>query len=321
MSSHPSIPEAAELIRSGELVAFPTETVYGLGANALDSEAVAKIYELKGRPATSPLIVHVASIDMARELVIEWPEDAETLARKFWPGPLTLVLPKKVTVPDIVTAGLPTVGIRVPNHPIALELIRVAGVPLAAPSANKFTQLSPTTAAHVRSAFGDAVPVIDGGPCSVGIESTVVSIEHGYVILLRPGGVSAQQLEEALKRPLQSAEPSIGEEGEPLRITAHPSPGMHEKHYSPRTPLRLVADPFQLPLELGVYVWREKPASPADYQPSVQMPSEPAQYAARLYSVLHELDGEHWPWIAVEMPPDEPEWAAVRDRLKRAAFK
>src|SRR3954469_3611130 len=158
-----SIKEAAERIRAGELVAFPTETVYGLGANALDTAAVAKIYELKGRPSASPLIVHAASIEMARALVTEWPDEAERLARAYWPGPLTLVLPKSVSIPDIVTAGLWTVGVRVPAHPIALELITAAGVPLAAPSANRFSGLSPTTAEHVRDTFGDGVPVLDGG--------------------------------------------------------------------------------------------------------------------------------------------------------------
>src|SRR5579863_2768882 len=163
-----SISEAAAKIRSGGLAAFPTETVYGLGANALDAAAVQKIYELKGRPETSPLIVHVASVEMAREIVAEWHPLAESLARRWWPGPLTMVLPKKTVIPDIVTAGLPTVGVRMPNHPMALELIREAGVPIAAPSANRFTSLSPTTAEHVRSAFGDAVgsmiDVLDGGP-------------------------------------------------------------------------------------------------------------------------------------------------------------
>ena len=153
------------------MVAFPTETVYGLGANALDACAVGKIFALKGRPASSPLIVHVSSIEMARALVTEWPAQAEELARSYWPGPLTLVLPKAAAVPDIVTAALPTVGVRVPAHPIALELIEAAGVPIAAPSANRFGGLSPTTAEHVRMAFGDAVQILDGGPTDVGINA------------------------------------------------------------------------------------------------------------------------------------------------------
>lgn len=294
-----SIKEAAERIRAGELVAFPTETVYGLGANALDAAAVAKIYELKGRPATSPLIVHVASIEMAQTLVTEWPPEAEKLARCYWPGPLTLVLPKMPAIPDIVTAGLATVGVRFPNHPMALALIREAGLPLAAPSANRFTGLSATTAEHVRKTFGDAVPVLDGGPCQVGIESTVVSIASGRITLLRPGMISIEEVERG------SAPSADG---------AHLAPGMHPRHYSPRTPLVLSSDPNPA----GAYVWISLSAHSAH---SVQMPSTPNVYAARLYSVLHELDREGWPLISVEPPPDTVEWAAVRDRLQRAASK
>ena len=296
-----SIQDAAERIRAGELVAFPTETVYGLGANALDAAAVAKIYALKGRPATSPLIVHVASIEMARALVSEWPPEADALAANYWPGPLTMVLPKTAVIPDIVTAGLATVGIRMPNHPVALALIREAGVPIAAPSANRFMHLSPTTAEHVRAAFGDAVPVLDGGASTVGIESTVVSITGGKITLLRPGMVSLGEIEQASKP-----------EG------AHPAPGMHDRHYSPRTPLYLVNGPDELPAGLGFYVWREKTAR---LQPHVHMPEDPKECAAQIYSVLHDVDREGWPWIAVEAPPDTPEWAGVLDRLRRAATR
>lgn len=294
-----TIQEAAERIRAGELVAFPTETVYGLGANALDAAAVAKIYELKGRPATSPLIVHVASIEMARTLVTEWPPEADQLAERYWPGPLTLVLPKTAAIPDLVTAGLPTVGIRVPNHPLALALIREAGVPIAAPSANRFMGLSPTTAEHVREAFGEAVPVLHGGPCEVGIESTVVSINGGKITLLRAGMISIEAVELA---------------STPSADAAHPAPGMHERHYSPRTPLVLTDKPDPL----GAYVWITAAGKAAR---SVAMPATADAYAAQLYSVLHELDREGWPVICVEPPPDAVEWAAVRDRLQRASSK
>lgn len=297
-----SIKEAAQRIRNGELVAFPTETVYGLGANALDASAVAKIFALKGRPETSPLIVHAASTEMARTLVTEWPPEAEALAAKYWPGPLTLVLPKAPAIPGIVTAGLATVGIRVPNHAIALDLIREAGVPIAAPSANRFMELSPTTAEHVRSAFGDAVPVLDGGPCAVGIESTVVSIAQGKLTLLRPGILGLGEMERAVADPK----------------SPHPAPGMRDRHYSPRTPLYLVNGPDDLPTGLGFYVWREKTAR---LQPHLHMPAEPQEYAAQLYSVLHQLDREGWPWIAVEAPPDTAEWAGVLDRLRRASTR
>ena len=295
-----SISEAAAKIRRGDLVAFPTETVYGLGANALDARAVQRIYELKGRPAASPLIVHVASIKMARGIVSQWPAPAEELALRYWPGPLTLVLPKQNHIPDIVTAGLPTVGVRMPNHPVALELIREAGVPIAAPSANRFSGLSPTTAEHVRSAFGDSVEVLDGGPTQVGIESTVVAIEDGALRLLRPGMIALGDLEQAAAAP----------------GAAHPSPGMHHRHYSPRTPLLLVNRASELPDHKGAYLWRETSAPAAR---AIRMPHDPEPYAARLYAVLHQADAENWPWIAVEEPPDTPEWAAIRDRLRRAA--
>src|SRR5258708_32344222 len=181
---------AAHLLRAGRLVAFPTETVYGLGANALDPEAVARIYQAKGRPPTSPLIVHVDSVEMAKSLVTTWPEKADRLAKRFWPGPLTIILEKQPSIPATVTAGLPTVGLCMPAHPIALALIKAAGVPLAAPSANRFTQLSPTSADHVRQSLSaDVDLILDGGPCQIGIESTVLSLAEPQPVLLRPGGI------------------------------------------------------------------------------------------------------------------------------------
>lgn len=291
---------AAALIRAGELVAFPTETVYGLGANALDARAVRKIFELKGRPPTSPVIVHVASIEMARRLVTEWPEEAETLAARYWPGPLTLVLAKAPEIPDEVTAGLGTVGVRMPSHPVALGLIEAAGRPIAAPSANRFTGLSPTTAEHVRQAFGEAVFVLDGGPTEVGIESTVVSLAGGKPLLLRPGMISLGEIERATT-------PGEG---------AHMAPGMHRRHYSPRTLLVLVEDGELPPSGRGAYLWWKRRAAAAR---SVQMPVDAAQYGARLYGALHEVDAEGWDWVAVEAPPETPEWEAIRDRLGRAA--
>ena len=201
LSEAAEIAKAAALIRAGELVAFPTETVYGLGANALDAAAIDKIYAAKGRPPTSPLIVHVSSIEMARGLVRDWPERAEKLAFKFWPGPLTLVLPKQPHVPDRLTAGLDTVGVRMPANPIAQALIRESGVPIAAPSANRFTELSPTTAQHVRDALGDRIAmVLDGGRTTVGIESTVLSLAGSDAVLLRPGMVTRQEIEAVIGR-------------------------------------------------------------------------------------------------------------------------
>jgi L-threonylcarbamoyladenylate synthase len=293
------VSDAAARIRAGGVVAFPTETVYGLGANALDAAAVEKIYELKGRPRTSPLIVHVSSIEMAKKYVAEWPAVADDLARRYWPGPLTIVVAKSPAIPDIVTAGLGTVGLRMPAHDIALQLIELAGVPIAAPSANRFTHLSPTTAEHVEQEFGDAVEIVDGGACQVGIESTVVSISGSQLTLLRPGMIT-------LDAPGTAATPD----------GPHPSPGMHERHYSPRTRLLLVDSARELPDRRGAYVWWKKAGLTAC---SRRMPRDPAGYAARLYDVLHQLDQENWPWIGVESPPGTPEWSAIRDRLTRAA--
>ena len=330
------IDHAARLLRAGRLVAFPTETVYGLGANALDAEAVARIYAVKRRPPTSPLIVHVASIEMAQSLVANWPETADRLARRFWPGPLTLVLPKSHvgadaflrlrsgpvpaeqssaaplswTIPSIVTAGLPTVGLRMPAHSIALALIRAAGVPLAAPSANRFTELSPTTADHVRLSLGSDIDyILDGGPCSVGIESTVLSLAGPGPVLLRPGGISRTELE-AIVGPVASASE--------IRAGAHPSPGMHPRHYSPRTPLLLVKDGKLPDQGQGIYLQHQHLPSRESVQ-TIPMPAAAPHYAAALYEILHQADAGNYNWIAVDTPPNTPEWEAVHDRLRRAA--
>ena len=279
MAAHDDIHKAAQLLRSGELVVFPTETVYGLGANALDPAAVHKIYALKGRPATSPLIVHVSSIEQARELASEWPEDAERLAREFWPGPLTIVIAKKPVVPDEVTAGLPTVGLRVPRHPVALVLLREAGVPIAAPS-----------------------------PCEVGLESTVIAVTKDGLEVLRPGMAFVD-----VAAPAGSTPATVPAE----QNVAHRSPGQHNKHYSPRTRVLLV-NRGHLPQQgRGAYLWFAYNAKAAW---KLRMPEQPEPYAAKLYSVLHDLDREGYDWIAVDLPPHGPEWAAIRDRLTRAAY-
>ncbi len=279
-------------------MAFPTETVYGLGANALDSAAIEKIYAAKGRPPTSPLIVHVSSIEMAQSLVREWPERAQQLARIFWPGPLTLVLPKQPHVPERVTAGLDTVGVRMPAHPIAQALISEAGVPIAAPSANLFTELSPTTAQHVRDSLGSEIAmVLDGGRANVGIESTVLSLVGPEAVLLRPGMVTQQEIEAVIGpvRVLQQAPES-----------AHSSPGLHARHYSPKTRLILIEAGQPTPSGHGIFL---------------QMPADSHDYAAVLYERLHEADAQGWDWIALELPPRSPEWSAIRDRLERASYR
>ncbi|MEX2261085.1 MAG: L-threonylcarbamoyladenylate synthase [Bryobacteraceae bacterium] len=311
MISSKQLREAGALLRAGRLVAFPTETVYGLGANALDAEAVARIFEVKGRPSTSPLIVHVDSIEMARGLASEWPGAATTLAAAYWPGPLTLVLRKAPHIPDIVTAGLPTVGLRLPAHPIALALIREAGVPLAAPSANRFTELSPTLAAHVRSSLGGQVDlIIDGGPASIGIESTVLSLAGSEPVLLRPGIVSREEIEARIGPVMEDTEAGAG---------AHSSPGLHRRHYRPKTPLVLVEN-CRLPDHgRGAYLhFAPCPQPPSDHVEMVTMPLNPTDYAARLYAELHRLDGLGLDWIAVEKLSEEPAWRGIADRLNRA---
>jgi L-threonylcarbamoyladenylate synthase len=288
---------AAEILRNGGLVAFPTETVYGLGANALDREAVLRIYAAKGRPSTSPLIVHVSSFAMLEAVVNSWPPSAQQLAERFWPGPLTLVLNKRAEIPAEVTAGLDTVGVRMPAHPIARELIHRAGIPIAAPSANQFTQISPTTAEHVRASLGSRVDMIlDGGPTTVGIESTVLSLASATPTLLRPGMVSQSEIE-AVTGPVSAPSPAGAR-------AAHASPGMHAKHYAPKTPF---------------YLLKPGEAPPSGRGKLLRMPRDAAGYAASLYAELHRADNEGWDWIAVEEPPAAPEWAAIWDRLRRAA--
>jgi L-threonylcarbamoyladenylate synthase len=295
--SEADLRRAAEILRGGGLVAFPTETVYGLGANALDRRAVRRIFEAKERPSTSPLIVHVASAEMLAEVAAEWPETAQALARKFWPGPLTLVVPKSSRIPDEVSAGLNTVGIRMPAHPVALELIRRTALPLAAPSANRFTQISSTTAEHVRQGLGNRVDMIlDGGPTEVGIESTVLSVAGPVPVLLRPGKIMRAEIEELIGPVSTAAAPAEGE--------AHAAPGLHHRHYAPRTPL---------------FIFDQHSTPPPGRGKILQLPSDPGAFAAALYAELHKADREGWDWIAIAQPPDRPEWAAVADRLKRAS--
>ena len=287
---------AARLIREGRLVAFPTETVYGLGANALNADAVARIYQVKKRPWASPLIVHVADEAMARSITAEWPPLARALAAQFWPGPLTIILNKADIVPDLVTAGLDSVGVRIPSHPVALDLIRRARVPLAAPSANRFGEISPTTAQHVTASLGQSVDlVLDAGPTQVGIESTVVSLRRNPPAILRPGMITQAELERAS---------GVGWARELDLPRVQESPGQNPRHYSPRTPFYL--------LERGA-------ARPQGRGRIIQMPPDATTFAAKLYAELHKADSEGWDWIAVEKPPETSEWAGILDRLKRAS--
>lgn len=318
--------DAAARLRVGELVAFPTETVYGLGANALDAAAVARIFAAKGRPSYNPVIVHVPHTEAARRVVTSWPDAAAKLAAAFWPGPLTIVLPKSPDVPDSVSAGLPLVGVRVPAHPVALALLRAARVPVAAPSANKSNQLSPTSAQHVARGMADVdVTILDGGPCAVGIESTVVDLSGDQPVLLRPGGVSVAALESVLgTRVLRPTATPTGEA--PRR-----SPGALDRHYAPRAPMRMVpaADGVALATTIdslradgaviGVVAYSDFDLPFREDVVVRVMPSKAEAYASLLFAALHELDDVGVSAIVVEAVPDLPIWDAVRDRLKRAA--
>jgi L-threonylcarbamoyladenylate synthase len=321
------IAEAAEILREGGTVAFPTETVYGLGGNALDPEAISRIYAAKGRPSFNPLIVHCADVEAARALAADWPAGAETLARRFWPGPLTLVVRKREAVPDAVTAGLPNVALRVPAHPVALALLKAAGVPVAAPSANRYTELSPTSAAHVaKSLDGRINALLDGGPTMVGLESTVVDLSGEEPVLLRPGLISEPELASALGRPLRAPDEYAGD-------TPRPAPGMTRRHYAPRATLRLIHADAWRQESVAVSAARERgervaalllglPDSESalrGIQRAIRMPLDPAEYGSRLYAMLHQLDEEGFGLVLVEAPPPGPQWNAVRDRLARAA--
>jgi L-threonylcarbamoyladenylate synthase len=313
---------AADLLRAGQLVVFPTETVYGLGANALDPGAVARIYGAKGRPAYNPLIVHVPDIAAARLLLTDWPEAATRLAARWWPGPLTMVLPKAPEIPDLVTAGLPTVALRVPAHPVALALLRVAGLPLAAPSANRSGEVSPTTAQHVVRSLGGRVPLIlDAGPTSVGIESTVIDLSGPAPVLLRPGIISRDELAEVIG-PVALAD-AVQDP-----TAARPSPGMVDRHYAPAARVVLFDSATEPALLEAVAACRGEKGRVAALTRGTRVPEadlaerlsqEPAAYARQLYSALHRMDAAGATLILVERPPPGPAWDAIRDRLERAA--
>ena len=293
------VDQAVRILRSGGVVAFPTETVYGLGADATNADAVARVFQIKGRPSTNPLIVHIADEQVARRYAKEFPVAATKLVARFWPGPLTIVLPRAPAIVPSVTAGLDTVGLRAPNHPMALELLRAFDGALAGPSANKSTHVSPTTAQHVRDELGDSVNLIlDGGPCAVGIESTVLSL-IGPPTILRLGAITREMIEEVLHETV-GASVTVAEATSPLR-----SPGQLAVHYAPRTP----AFRFE-PRERD----RIDLTDAAIIEPSLDAET----YARNFYARLRMLDAQGLRAIYIEMPPDAPLWAAVRDRIIRA---
>ncbi len=314
-----AIAEAGQQLAAGGLVAFPTETVYGLGANALDADAVARVYAAKGRPAWNPLIVHVATVEEAQQLAAAWPEVAARLAATFWPGPLSLILPRAAHVPAAVSGGGDTIALRMPAHPVALALVRAAGLPIAAPSANRFMALSPTTAQHVADGLGGAVVLIlDGGPSTVGIESTVVDLTGTTPRVLRPGMISRATLARALGAPVG------GDEATHADGVPRPSPGMVARHYAPRATLRVVAreaivGEVRAALDAGAQVGvLLRTALPLAGATVVALPEDPDGFARALYGALHDLDAAGSTQVLVEAVPDEPAWDGIRDRLRRA---
>ena len=320
-----ALERGAEALRRGRLVAFPTETVYGLGGNALDPEAVARIYEAKGRPSTNPLILHVPDLTSARRWSGGWTEAAQRLAEAFWPGPLTLVLPRHTAVPAEVSGGLPTAALRVPAHPVALGLLRRVDFPVAAPSANPAGQVSPTTADHVMKGLRDRADLIlDGGATPRGIESTVVSLTGEQPVLLRPGALPASEIEAVVG-------PLLRPGAAPGPHEAAPSPGMQERHYAPRGEVilmdwdphereriaRKARDEVNAGGQVGALLLRPLPGVPVHHP--IPMPDDPAAYARLLYASLHGLDDLGCDLILVDPPSRDPSWEGVRDRLTRAA--
>jgi len=318
-----AVRRAAELLRAGQLVALPTETVYGLAAKAWEAEAVRRIFEAKGRPAENPIIVHVASLELARRCVSDWPAAAGRLAAAFWPGPLTLVLPRSEEIPPLVTAGGPTVGVRWPSHPFMQAVIRACGFPLAAPSANLSTEISPTTAEHVRKSLGARIPlIIDGGPAHVGIESSVIDLASRPPRLLRPGMISAQSLQAVLgEEPVE-----IGGAAEAIAR----SPGQGLRHYSPKARLAVLRwrDAADLAAQVSAFgLAKEKIHVLTHSQIPLRenfgrvaiLPPEAEACARALYAELHRCDEEGAELIIVEASPAGEQWRGIADRLRRAS--
>jgi L-threonylcarbamoyladenylate synthase len=317
-----AVERAAALLRAGEVVALPTETVYGLAANALDSQAVARIFEIKGRPAHNPIIVHVASIEMAQGCVSKWPALADRLAAAFWPGPLTMVLPRSGQIPDVVAGNGPTVGLRWPSHPLIQAVIRECGFPLAAPSANPSGQVSPTHAEHVRKMLGDKIKlIVDGGPSQVGIESTVVDLSVEPPHLLRPGMIHTESLL-AVTGTLAASDKTTG--------GLLKSPGLLPRHYAPKA--RVLICSWQNDSELTARIAEQglrngqthvlahtHIPSAGTFSRIRVMPYDPLAFARALYGELHRCDELGAQWIVIEAPPATPQWLAIADRLRRAA--
>lgn len=314
MNRHAELASALAALRAGEVIGLPTETVYGLAADARNAAAVAKIFALKGRPADHPLIVHVADVQCLGDWAREIPESARLLADAFWPGPLTMILQKRVDVPAVVTGGQDTVGLRCPAHPLALELLRAFSGGLAAPSANRFGHISPTSARHVRDEFGVAVPIVlDGGDCDVGIESTIIELSGAMPRILRPGQIRVEQIEALI------GSVALGSDTSSPRAS-----GTLEKHYAPRTATQLQSralvevnarEQDALGKRVLVLALGQLPTGCE----GIALPDQAQAYAHGLYAALRELDVRHAHLLLVEQPPEGKDWDAVQDRLRRSA--
>jgi L-threonylcarbamoyladenylate synthase len=322
-----AVKRAAELLRAGEVVALPTETVYGLAANAFDAKAVEKIFTIKGRPANNPIIVHVADYEMAKRCVSDWPDTAEKLARAFWPGPLTMVLPRSKEINDLITAGGSTVGVRWPSHPFIQAVIRECGFPLAAPSANPSNGISPTNASHVWNSMAAKIPlIVDGGQSQVGIESTVIGLCAEPIRILRPGIIHLESLQAVLGGKQLMLGPTMEHPEGILR-----SPGQLLRHYSPKANLEISSWRNAQELEEKIKKRTSNFAKvhiiahtgiPADIFGRVSViPHDAEAFARAIYAELHQCDEEGAEWIFVEAVPETSEWHAIADRLKRAAAK
>ncbi len=308
--------DAARILQDGGIVAIPTETVYGLAGNAFDTKALAKIFEAKKRPHFDPLIVHVSAFDELRDVAAEIPEKALALAKAYWPGPMTLVLPKTERIPDLATSGLPTVAVRFPSHPVAQEIIRLSGVPLAAPSANLFQHVSPTTAEHVRDQLGDAIDgIVDGGSCKVGVESTIVAFPNGEPVILRPGGITPEMIR-SVAGSVEIHESKSNPKGPML------APGMIDRHYRPQVPL------FYGHLPAGAKIPGETVRIAFGRQESVIPPTvnlsesgDLKEATANLYAMMRQMDNPKNKLILVDPIPNEGVGIACNDRLKRAGVR
>ena len=311
-----SVDDAARLLQDGQVVAIPTETVYGLAGNAYNPEALAKIFAAKERPTFDPLIVHIADIAQLQDIAQDIPDAAYRLAEAYWPGPMTLVLPKKECIPDLCTSGLPSVAVRFPSHPIAQEIIKKSGLPLAAPSANLFKHVSPTTAMHVAEQLSNRIAgIVDGGPCQVGVESAIVSLLGEIPTILRPGAITAEMVEKVLgkvKLGISSSKP-----GQPMT-----APGQCDTHYRPQVPLYYgpITKDFQLPTRTARIAFGNT-EGPVPETVNLSKTGDLVEATAKLYALMHELDKPEYDLILVDPIPDAGLGMALNDRLRRASIK